>query len=599
MVLDIFKKKPSKPIESINVDPKVEIKKIDEKPKLFLIDLESDITKKLRDKGLNASEGSLGKKIQIHYTPKTEIVQCLLNSNIPDNLHEFQIVILDLHDDELIEYDFKDHVRGKNSHDSEIVFICQPPQTIFNPKPICGQWFLRPHLDEIFKKQGILIIFSNSSYVQKYQLAKITNRGSNLDEQYSINNYNFTSEIPYFTNKFGKEMIVNENLAYTQLLKKYLPDSSYDITFRHPTIYRQDLRKEIPDPMFYPFIWNEQHEIVSFIRSSQSGGVIFLFPDIKDKSSFLVELLTEVLPSIFNEIFLNYSKYKWLEDSNYELPKENELSHQKNAVIHEFEEKITSIEKEIELNHQKYECLHRLLIDDGKKLVKDVENFFIWLGFENVKNMDELHPEKLDEDLQIELDSGLLIIEVKGIGGTSKDEECSQINKHVLRRQTERGKTDVHGLYIVNHQKHLPPLKRENPPFKENQITDAENDSRGLITTWQLFNLYFSIKSGAITKEEARVNFSNAGLIEFVPKNISPLGKPERVIKEGTVILFNISTRIQNTGELFIKRNERFYPVEICEIRKDDTKVECVDSGSVGIKINMIARTSDEIYYRS
>jgi hypothetical protein len=153
-------------------------------------------------------------------------------------------------------------------------------------------------------------------------------------------------------------------------------------------------------------------------------------------------------------------------------------------------------------------------------------------------------------------------------------------------------------LYIVNHQKHLPPLKRENPPFKENQIADAENDHRGLITTWQLFNLYFSIKSGAITKEETRARFSNSGLIEFAPSAIIPLGKPKSVKKEGTVIILDLSTRIQNTGELFIKRDERYYPTKISEIQKDDHTVEAAESGGVGIKIDIVAKTSDEIYYR-
>ena len=71
------------------------------------------------------------------------------------------------------------------------------------------------------------------------------------------------------------------------------------------------------------------------------------------------------------------------------------------------------------------------------------------------------------------------------IGGTSKDEECSQIFKIKSRRMKELKRFDVFGLYIVNHQKHLPPLNRENPPFTENQIQDAINDERGLLTTWQ------------------------------------------------------------------------------------------------------------------
>lgn len=63
---------------------------------------------------------------------------------------------------------------------------------------------------------------------------------------------------------------------------------------------------------------------------------------------------------------------------------------------------------------------------------------------------------------------------------------------------------DVFGLYIVNHQRYLPPEKRENPPFSEMQIEDAVNDERGLLTTYELFKLHFNIERGLISKEDAR-----------------------------------------------------------------------------------------------
>jgi hypothetical protein len=81
-------------------------------------------------------------------------------------------------------------------------------------------------------------------------------------------------------------------------------------------------------------------------------------------------------------------KYKWLQDPIYQLPKESDLLHNKDVIVKEYEEKIKAIAQKIENNYQKFECLHRLLVDDEEQLVNDVEKFLIWLGFENVKNMD-------------------------------------------------------------------------------------------------------------------------------------------------------------------------------------------------------------------
>jgi hypothetical protein len=602
MILGIFRKSKSEPVraecEALKEKSNENIVKIQEKPKIFLIDFDPDTSKKLQDKGLNVTKGSLGKKIHVPNTARDDPHPCLLNSNIPENLHEYQIVIVNLQENDLLEYNPKDHLNDKISNGAEKIFICEYPQTIFNPKPICGAYFLMPHLDEILKRQGILIIFSNRQYYSDYQPVTITSHHTHRDETIKLNNYAFVPQIPFPVNKFGKEMVVQEGIAIASLLKRYLPDATYDVTFTLPTVLNQEKNGAIPDPHFSPLIWNHQQNIVSFVKDS-GNGTIFLFPNIKDKSSFLVELLTEVLPSAFPEIFPTYSKYRWLQESTYTLPNENELLQRKDEIINKYDDEISRINLDLEGNHKKYECLHNLLINDEKTLVKDVESFLKWLGFTDVKNMDEIHPEKLEEDLQIDLKSGLIIIEVKGIGGTSTDEQCSQISKNVLRRHTERGKTDVYGVYIVNHQKHLPPLDRKNPPFTETQITDSEYDHRGLLTTWQLFNLYFSIKSGAITKEDARNAFQNSGLIEFFPQNAVSLGKPKDVLKDGKVILLDLKMPIRKTGNLFIKRDERYYPVKICEIRIDNKLVDSAESCGVGIRVDIITKNTDEIFYRN
>jgi hypothetical protein len=380
----------------------------------------------------------------------------------------------------------------------------------------------------------------------------------------------------------------------SDFLNKYIAGATYSI------IFYEDARDD--GSIFTPLIKNSHNEIVSFLEMV-NNYLIFVFPQIVDKSSFLYEFLTNYLPTICPRIFPFNTEFKWLEEEAYMLPNHEFLLVEKESLVKKFKEDIARKEKEIEANHKKYECLHNLLKESGDELVKSVQVFLEWLGFENVRIMDEQNPKKiLEEDLQVEIEEGLLVIEVKGIGGTSTDGECSQIEKIKNRRARDRGKFDVFGLYIVNHQRYQPPLIRENPPFKKQQIEDAEGDGRGLLTTWQLFNLYYSIENECITKEEARKALLKYGLIEFSPQNCTPLGKPKnvfyRVDHNGKIIALDLQHKIENNNELVIKRGDRYLKTKILEIEVNSVKVESVDSGPAGIKVGIPIKKSDELFLK-
>src|SRR5690606_19221619 len=136
----------------------------------------------------------------------------------------------------------------------------------------------------------------------------------------------------------------------------------------------------------------------------------------------------------------------WKQNQDYWLPNHNELLNDKELIDKEYKAKISSKEKEIESNLKKYSFLHDILSESGDELVKALEKYLKWLGFENVINVDEQNTENtvLEEDIQIELENGLLIIECKGIGGTSTDSDCSQISKIKHRRCKERNSFDVY-----------------------------------------------------------------------------------------------------------------------------------------------------------
>jgi hypothetical protein len=198
--------------------------------------------------------------------------------------------------------------------------------------------------------------------------------------------------------------------------------------------------------------------------------------------------------------------------------------------------------------------------------------------------MDETNLEIKEEDLKIPVEDGLLVVEIKGIGGTSKDSECSQISKVKFRRAKERNRFDVFALYIVNHQRFLPPSERKNPPFNERQISDAESEERGLLATYEFFKLYSKIEDGFITKKDARDSLLQHGLVQFKPSKSLLLGYPLEIHHDGHVIILCIANiTLNKSSSIIVCNDEDWFRAEILEIQLNDEQVESVSEGEIGL----------------
>ena len=219
-------------------------------------------------------------------------------------------------------------------------------------------------------------------------------------------------------------------------------------------------------------------------------------------------------------------------------------------------------------------------------MVDTVELFLRWLGFANVINVDKTNPDLPEEDLRVETTRGLLVIEVKGITGTSTDSDCSQISKVRYRRAEERTKFDVFGLYVVNHQMFIPPLERDNPPFSATQIRDANNDGRGLVTTFDLFNLYFNIAEGYVSKDAARDSLFEIGLVSFPPSGTIPIPRPHEIHYKGQVAIVNLHDVEIGSGDRIVFSSEgRYDSANVLEIQVDDRAVASASCGEIGIRL--------------
>lgn len=561
------------------------------KTRVLCVDMEQDIIEFLKSESLEVYNGSLGPIIDArNFESNWDILPLKLDLNIPDNLHEYSVIIEDLSAHrETITYDYtKNNVKGK-FYDAEDNFRClclKRPQNIFDPVPF-GTAFIDNSLK--YKEDFLIkILFQAKRYeVRYYQMnsnyyrEKFFGRFSNY--QY-VNNFTLNA-------KCGDCVIVANNKLAKTLFADLIDQISYVQTFFHSYHYDTDGITRINNKNFLPLLTNGQGEIISYAYYEENKSFTIMFPILQNKRLLLERLFKDYLYQKFSELFPMQKENSWLTNREYELPEIIKLNRDKEEALRIYEETIVQKDKEIKVIREKYDFLFDMLIETGDSLVNNVKQYLEWLGFDNVQSMDEevKEGEDFQEDLQIHLaNNELLIIEVKGLYGTSKDNECSQISKIELRRIHERKYSNVHSLYIVNNERGKEPLKRQTPPFTEPQIKDAKYAHRAMTYTYQLFNLYFEIEKGIISKEEARKAFFQNGLIDF-HTNFKSLGTPYDYFKNNKVACIELHDTILSVGDkvYFEDDRKRLNMVEIVNIQVDRQNKQTVKGGKVGIEFNM------------
>ena len=545
----------------------------------------------LEKEGFNLYRGSLGKLVNTK-NEKYEHKYCLLNYDLPPNIHEYNIIIVDFSNEETIDYFEKDHTRTKNKTGDDRYLLCEHPRTIFDPRAL-SSYILHNFLKDVTEEELIIIAFQAENIDIEYTEVEGKSDRPKIIQHRTHNLYDILYSFPFLKNKFGRKTYVKlEQSEFSDFLNKYNKEFYYQNIFRHPSSGKE------PNPNFFPLVVNGNGEIVSFAYIEQNMS-FYTFPTIEDNSSFILEFLRTIAPGHHPAIFPNSSLNKWTLKEEFFLPNHKRLTSEKEEIRRDYESEIQSKELEISSNIQKYKFLHNLLTETGDSLVSSIIKFLEWLGFNNIIDVDSKAKTLKEEDIRIETATGLLVIEVKGIGGTSRDSECSQILKIKYRRAENRNKFDVYGLYIVNHQRHVPANERKNPPFTKIQIQDSVNEERGLLSTWQLFNLYFDIENGIINKHEARNAMYGYGLITFRPTDLVSLGAINEILKEGSVFILNLhGAELRQGLSIFVEKNDRFRKLVIEEIQLDGKAVKTISHGEVGIKGSIKVSKNSTIWLR-
>lgn len=556
--------------------------------KVCCLDLDKDVIEYL-NKRFDVYNGSLGKPINVAKYNQHGL-NLLLNFDFPENLHEYEVFIEDMKKGIPQEYKKEDHIRNVITGNYAYYFRSYYPQTIFNPTPFsCA--LLKEKIYKERQRAAIKIVFQGCFEEIDYAIGEVHQYS---DEHETHNNYehlhNFRSNQLY-----GTEVRLCENKVSKTLFEAFLNDIEYCDTYWHPTIWKDN--KEVYDEHFIPLLETKGGSIVSYLWATDNDITIML-PQTKRKIEMLQVVFHEILYKYFSEYFPEVAESAWINNLSCLLPNQFSLLQEKTKLEDKYKEDLANIERRIQDNNNKYGYLHVLLTGTDDELVSAVITFLKWLGFENVIDKDKyLDKDFNEEDIQIEVpNGGLLLLEVKGINGTSTDAQCSQISKVVHRRSREQKRFDVHGLYVVNNEKNIAPEKRTTPPFNEQQIKDAEYDERGLCYTWRLFNLFFEIEEGIIRKEDARNALFANGLIDFRPLVVE-VGNPYKYYCQHTIVCVEIKEHVVNVGDYFYYNDGiRWKKVKILSIQQEMKNVESATNGRFGFKLEQRVPEGETLY---
>lgn len=226
--------------------------------------------------------------------------------------------------------------------------------------------------------------------------------------------------------------------------------------------------------------------------------------------------------------------------------------------------------------------MHDLLTQTGDPLVLAAKIGFKKLGFNKVIDMDQVRDKEgksRREDLQILDVSPTLVVDVKGIANYPGDEDVMQAYKHATLLMREQDRTDVFGLSLVNHQRHIPPLQRDNEmPFRQELLHVALEDKLGLLTAWDFYRLVKNAHMHQWKFEQVQPVLYKHGRIEIIPAHYQFLGKVTKVWtdKFGVEIEFG---KIAIGSKIAIEFPILFEEADIEELVIDGASVNAANAG--------------------
>jgi len=154
-----------------------------ERPAICLFDIQADVSDLLIEKHYNVELATLGSPIGVANRSRGDVKHVSLNYDYPENLHEFDVVVLDLcGEKEVISY--RPHSVGNATGGEAYAIHTSYPESVFDPRP-GAMSIVGKEIDALLKKISLVIIFADSIESAHYRTVKISRKGTEWHDGFS------------------------------------------------------------------------------------------------------------------------------------------------------------------------------------------------------------------------------------------------------------------------------------------------------------------------------------------------------------------------------------------------------------------------------
>ena len=438
--------------------------------------------------------------------------------------------------------------------------------------------------DRIFEHRGAFVIFADKKLKQELVLAYSSNYGLQGGDKIPFDNWSFVSALGQFeiTSDSGTEIKFDRSTVLGRILADDPSNSRFTCTIEAGHPWRKEWIR-VGDNKYGA-------AVAGYFVDPASKGSITVIPQVSDKGQFLTQLFQDFLPEISPHLFPDFEGAKWIHRKEYELPSVVALQNKLLGVEEEYLRIYDSLQNSIAETQTKDAYLYALISETGTMLVNAIKTALAALGFKKVVDVDAIEQQagnanSLREDLQIHDITPTLIVDVKGIGGIPTDADALQAQKHAFIRIKEWKRVDVKGLTIINHQRYIPALDRDNDhAFRQEILDNAVQVELGLMTAWDLWRILRNVQKLGWRLEDVQPLFYRTGRIKVVPEHYIFAGVIEHLWK-GIVGVRVKQGQIKIGDTLAFEGDIEFEEMSVNSMQVNGKQVEIADAGEgVGVQ---------------